>query len=197
MNKIDLTKQVIQFHEGEIMQKINSEVKEELCDGVTKKLQSELNNLLPMSKHRNKFKKHKIFSFKSKVTKNQKILGCFKSVELLAASGKSLVCWFSQPINFGGAGFILDIRKIIGSNNEVDLYLLPNEKKTDKIEKSLKSYAGKNIDITITNNGSKILEANIYVDEKAQAAEGNGKIFTEQKNKDITGKLSIDILSVR
>jgi len=99
-NKIDITNQVIQFHEGEIIKKINSEAKEELYNGITKNLQSELNNLLPRSKHKSKFKEHKIISFNPKLTKQPERLNYFKSVELLAASGKSLEHWFSQPINF-------------------------------------------------------------------------------------------------
>jgi hypothetical protein len=113
-------------------------------------------------------------------------------VELLAASGSSLGSWFSQPIRFDGAGFILDIRKVIGSDNEVDVSLFPIKEDAEKIKETLLPYVGSTIDIVISNDGVGLLSATIYVDNTG-SAEGNGVLSDRFEQSEVNGKLSVNV----
>jgi len=110
------------------------------------------------------------------IDKTKQYSKCLGQVTLLAATSSKTAEWFSQPLNFGSAGFILDIRRIIGKETEVDVYLIPNENKKRDMQKSLQQYAGLNLDIMVTSENETILDASIYVDELALTAYGQGQI---------------------
>jgi hypothetical protein len=176
MKPIDITEQIIKMHEEDVIQQMITDTQEELASDIPSDLQKELDSCL------------------SKAKENNIIAFPFAETELLAASGKSLADWFSQPMNFGGAGFILDVRRVLGSKNEVDLYLKPNEKDNSKMKSSLLSYLGKSLTIDVNNNGTSLLNATLYVDESGCIAEGSGYLITESDSKNIKGKISINII---
>ena len=190
MNIEDITKQILEMHEEEEMQNLMEEVRKEFKHGIPEQLQSELNALLAKAKANKK--SDNVIAFKPK-----KIHSFFKplaATELLAAAGQSLGDWFSQPMNFGGAGFILDVRRVIGTENEVDLYLTPTHPDTENMKKTLEAYIGQSIHIVISNNDVQLLDANLYIDESGNAAEGSGHLIDTDNAQNIKGKISIDIV---
>ena len=166
MKKVDITQQIVKMHEEGIMQALEEEVKTELSVEAPNELQSELDSLLVIVKSLKKPSKTNIVSLKTLKNQNSQILESFESAELLAAAGQSLGEWFSTPISFSNEGFIVDIRKVIGMKDEVDIYLSPLQNKIEKVERGLINYAGHNIDIIISNKGVTLLSASLYVDEK-------------------------------
>ena len=124
MKPIDITKQILAMHEDEVMNNMLEEVKNELKGTIPSDIQTTLDACMQKLSNEGNVTPSNVVSFKPKSTPS---IISFAETELLAASGQSLGDWFSQPMNFGGAGFILDVRKVIGSDNEVDLYLNPNQ----------------------------------------------------------------------
>jgi hypothetical protein len=192
MKPIDITDQILKMHEEEVIQQMITDTQEELAIDIPSDLQKELDLCLSKTKISENPSTDNVVSFKPK--ENNIVAFPFAETELLAASGKSLADWFSQPMNFGGAGFVLDVRRVLGSDNEVDLYLTPNEKDNSKMKSSLLSYLGKSLTIDVNNNGTSLLNATLYVDESGCNAEGSGYLITESDSKDIKGKISINIL---
>ena len=94
---------------------------------------------------------------------------------------------------FESAGFFLDIRRIIGSDSDVDLYFRSNGSSVGEMSLLLDKYANRELILEIKNNERLILEALIYVDELAMAAEGNGKLVPVNQDNDISGNVSINI----
>lgn len=192
MKPIDITDQILKMHEEEVIQQMIIDTQEELASDIPSDLQKVLDSCLSKAKMSESQSKDNVISIKPK--ENNIVAFPFAETELLAASGKSLADWFSQPMNFGGAGFLLDVRRVLGSDNEVDLYLTPNEKDNSKMKSSLLSYLGKSLTIDVINNGTSLLNATLYVDESGCNAEGSGYLNTDSDSKDIKGKISINIL---
>ena len=192
MKYIDITKQILDLHEEDIFKQMINDVEKELDEGVSESLQSEIDLCIRRINNEQIAISENVVSFKPKGN-NTKSLP-FAETELLAASGKSLADWFSQPMSFGGAGFILDVRRVLGSDNEVDLYLSPNQPESTKMKESLLSYLGKSLSIDVMNNGESLLNATLYVDESGTTAEGSGYLIIENNKSGIKGKISINIL---
>ena len=165
MKKTDITREVLNMHEERLKLK---------ADQVAKKQPNNVVSFLPKKLH--------------------KELYTFGETELLAASGKSLADWFSQPINFGGAGFILDIRKVFGTENEVDIYLKPNQNNDEEMRESLGSCIGQSIQVVVSNNQITLLDAILYIDESGTAAEGSGHLIVQSNETVVKGKISISIV---
>jgi len=174
MKPIDITEQILQMHEEEVIQQMITDTQEELASDIPSDLQKELD--LCLSKATNN-----IVAFP---------IAAFAETELLAASGTLLADWFSQPINFAGVGFILDIRRVIGTKDEIDLYLSPTD--SEKMSASFDIYKGKSLKLTITNNGNPLLTAELYIDDTGQEAEGSGQLI-DLDAAPVQGKISIDI----
>ncbi|MBA6304915.1 hypothetical protein [Colwellia sp. MB02u-14] len=192
MKPIDITDQILKMHEEEVIQQMITDTQEELASDIPSDLQKELDLCLSKANMSERKSTDHVISFTPK--ENNIVAFPFAETELLAASGKSLADWFAQPMNFGGAGFVLDVRRVLGSDNEVDLYLTPNEKDNSKMKSSLLSYLGKSLTIDVNNNGASLLNATLYVDESGCNAEGSGYLSTDSDSKDIKGKISINIL---
>lgn len=107
----------------------------------------------------------------------------------------SLISRITQPINFIGAGYVIDFRRILGSNNQVSIFISSNEESPDKIINTLGLFAGESIEIVVKNNQLKIFEAAIFVEKSATKAEGIGTLFEQKSKKNIIQdkKLSFDI----
>ena len=187
MKQEDITKQIIALHEEDILNQIMSDVNSELKKGIPALLQKEVNTFLNKINNEKLTKSENVVSFKPKSKLSTNI---FAETELLAASSLSLADWFSQPLSFGGAGFILDIRQVFGTENEVDLYLLPID--SDKMSASFESYKGKLLQLTIKNNDKPLLIAELYVDDTGQEVEGSGHLI-QQGQTSVHGKITIDI----
>ena len=187
MKPIDITKQVLAMHEDEVMNNMLEEVKNELKDTIPSDIQATLDACMQKLSNEGDVTPSNVVSFKPKSTPSTI---SFAETELLAASGKSLADWFSQPINFAGVGFILDIRRVIGTKDEIDLYLSPTD--SEKMSASFDVYKGKSLKLTITNNGNPLLTAELYIDTTGQEAEGSGQLIALDAAP-VQGKISIDI----
>ena len=192
MKKNDITREVRQMYEEELMLKAIKEVKNELKDGIPDDLQQELSQLLSKCAEPVTKQPDNVVSFSPKNSPGK--LYTFGETELLAAAGQSLADWFSQPMSFGGAGFMLDVRKIIGTENEVDIYLKPNENNVQEMKQSLGDYLGQSIRIIVSNNQNTLLDAVLYIDETGTAAEGSGTLIKQSKETAIKGNISISIV---
>jgi hypothetical protein len=195
MKKIEITSSILKIHEEKIMHALVKEVAEELRDGVSENLQIELNDLLARGNPEHEHSKDNVLSFQPKSSYQQSVTRRFDSVELLAAAGLVTETWFSTSISFGEEGFSLDIRRVIDTECEVDLYLSSTLSNADTMAKSLSDYKNKDISILISNNGVQLLEATIYVDGSGTAAEGSGRLLNVDIYKDVKGKLSLDVIT--
>lgn len=190
MKPKDITQQIVALHEEDTLNQMMSDVHAELKEGVPLSLQQEIDTCLNKLNNKEVTNSVNVVSFKPK---SKPVTNSFAETELLAASGQSLADWFSQPLSFSGAGFTLDIRKVMGTNDEIDLYLIPNQGDDSKMKKSLSSYLGKSLNICISNDGVNLLTAIIYVDESGLEAEGSGRL-NKLDNSVIKGKVSIEII---
>lgn len=98
-------------------------------------------------------------------------------VKLLAAAGQNLGEWFSQPLFFTSAGFMIDVRRIKGNSHEVDVYFKAIDGKNELMESLFDAFKGQTIKVTFSVNGVSLLSADIYVDNTAQLAEGSGVVY--------------------
>jgi hypothetical protein len=187
MKPIDITKQILAMHEDEVMNNMLEEVKNELKDTIPSDIQATLDACMQKLSNEGDVTPSNVVSFKPKSTPSTI---SFAETELLAASGTSLADWFSQPINFAGVGFILDIRRVFGTKDEIDLYLSPTD--SEKMSASFDIYKGKSLKLTITNNGNPLLTAELYIDDTGQEAEGSGQLV-DLDAAPVKGKISIDI----
>lgn len=187
MKPIDITKQILAMHEDEVMNNMLEEVKNELKDTIPSDIQATLDACMRKLSNEGDVTPSNVLSFKPKSTPS---IISFAETELLAASGKSLADWFSQPINFAGVGFILDIRRVFGTKDEIDLYLSPTD--SERMSASFDVYKGKSLKLTITNNDKPLLTAELYIDDTGQEAEGSGQLI-DLDGTPVQGKISIDI----
>ena len=128
----------------------------------------------------------------SKLKEKLNALICIANVELLSTSKDTMMSWYSHLINFESAGFLLDIRRVIGTDSDVDLYFIPNGSSRAGMALLLEKYSGMELILEVRNNERLILEALIYVDKSAVAAEGNGRLVQINQN-DMSGNISINI----
>lgn len=179
MNNNDLTRDIKALYEKQINQEIFQEAQVELERTGLANLVSEVDLILT------KFKQEKIIQFPSQVRN-------FASTTLMAAAGQSLGNWFDHPIAFPSSGFLIDIRKIQGTSSEADIYIEPLDQDAIAMKRTFSSYKGKNLNIQFLINDRLVFDAEVYVDESGQAAEGIGKFFTITSEQG-QGRLSIDI----
>lgn len=181
MKTTDLTKTIQFLREKQIAQDIWHEANSELeRDGINDLMQ-DVKRLVAILNSKN----NNVISFPTKIT-------AFASTTLMAAAGKSVGNWFDHPILFPSEGFMVDIRKIQGTDSEADIYIQPINQDTESIEKVLSPFKLKTLNIQFSINGKLIFEAEVFVDDSGQKAEGSGQLF-DISTKDAQGKLSIDI----
>jgi hypothetical protein len=175
MSEKNITKEIKQLYLEDQVQKIAKEVKEELKNGAPQDLKDELSLLLEKCKS----PKGEIIEFPTKVATAYQSLA---TVELLAAGGKSVGDLVTQPLVCKREGFSVDIRRVLGSNNEVTLYFQPVDDGEHEMEEVFSPYKGKTITLDFIVNGAQLLNASIYVDESARQAEGTGVLFSAEVN---------------
>lgn len=183
MKKIDITNDIKKLYLAEQIDKISNELSEELKDGIPSELNNELEDLLKKCNQEST----NVLSFPTR--KFVKLA----EVELLAAASKNQSAdIISQPLIFMAEGFSVDIRKVIGSENNVTLYFEALETNENKMETLFKPYAGAVLDLELSMNGNCLLTASIYVDQSAKVAEGEGTVFNPEINFD-SSKIEINI----
>jgi len=193
MRNSDITKNIQLLYTEEVMNKLSLEVTKELASADKPALLGELSQLINKAQNAGLSKSDNVTAFKPRSILGNPVLNSFESVELLAAAGKSLNSWFSSPIAFIEFGFTMDIRKILGSETDIELYLSVISGKSDLMRSSLSEYAGKSVKIQVTDIDVVLLEAELYVDEQSKSAEGSG-ILTSANEVSVNGKLKLEIL---
>ena len=192
MSKVDITQEIARLHEERLMEEAIQEVKKELAEGVPIEVQREVNKLLSQIETPTSVDSDNVIAFAPKSARPQSYT--IGETELLAAAGPTLADWFAQPISLGGAGFVLDVRRVIGSVDEVDIYLNPNNDSSEQMQKTLRDFVGKTIRLIVSNNQEQLLDAILYIDEAGNAAEGSGKLVERKGDMSIKGKISISII---
>lgn len=118
------------------------------------------------------------------------------STDLMAAAPKDgLAEWLAQNIFIKSAGFELDIRRVLGSDNEVDVYIHPKGDDPSLIEKTLSPFKGKTIQVRFSVDDIEVLMAEIYVDENGSSAEGSGYL-TSSEPQNLLGQLNIEVIEI-
>lgn len=181
MSKENITQLIKQIHEEEVNQRLVEDVLKESEKGFSEEIMSEVQSLLKKANASN------VIAFPKRTVQ----LG---QTELMAASKKdNLGEWFAQRIVFKSSGMEIDVRKVIGTDNEVDVYIQSNSDDYQLIEKSLLPFKDKTLQVRFSVNGKELLHADIYVDESGHSAEGSGHL--QQINEsDIHGKLDVEII---
>jgi hypothetical protein len=113
-------------------------------------------------------------------------------VKLLAAAGQNLGEWFSQPLLFTSAGFMIDVRRIKGKSHDVDVYFKAIDGKNGLMESLFDVFKDKSIKVTFSVNGVNLLSADVYVDNTAHQAEGSGVVFDNDVDLS-SGNLEINV----
>lgn len=185
INEINITQAVKKLYEEEQMRMLVEEVLDDTKNGASHSLLAEVKAL--MSKAQKK-PADNVIPFPVNRVHRHKI----GQIQLLAAAGQNLGSWYQQPLLFASAGFSVDVRKVIGSANEVDVYLQAINKPTDIVESFFNMFSGKSVTLTFTLNGQILLEANIYVDGQDQRAEGSGHVY-HAADWDAHGSLEVDV----
>lgn len=184
MSEEKITQLIRQIHEEKVYQDFVGQVLEETKLGVSKSLNQKVSNLLEFSE--NQISK-KVIPFA-----RTKPLSLGKTT-LLAAAGENVGNWFEHPLVFPSSGMVVDIRRIVGSEDEVDLYIQSNSDDESVIQQSLSPFKSKSLSIRLTLSGEIMLDANIYIDESACFAEGQGKLVNIEKN-DLSGDIDFEVI---
>jgi len=185
ITEINITQAVKQLYEQEQMRMLVNEVLNETKEGASGALLAEVKALMSKA---NKKSAGNVIPFPIDRINRHKI----GQIQLLAAAGQNLGSWYQQPLLFASAGFSVDVRKVIGSDNEVDVYLQAVNETTDIVESFFTLFAGKSVKLTFTLNGQILLEANIYVDGQDQRAEGSGPVYQAEVS-GTHGSLEVDV----
>ena len=182
MTKINITCLVKTIHEQEVNRKLLAEVRQELENSISGELLNEVSFLV-----------NKVESAKFNVTAFPSQTIPVGETSLMAASGKVLGTWFAQPIIFSANGFVVDIRKVLGSDNDVDVYIYSNSSDEKLIEKALLPFKDQSLKVRFSINEKEFLNAEIYVDDTGHAAEGSGHLKSVG-SEDIHGTLNFEVI---
>lgn len=182
MSEKDITSLIKAIHEQETHKAILAEVNKELEQGIPDELMSEVEALIA-----------KVESSKSNVVAFLKKTISLGETDLMAASSQNIGEWFAQPIVFAASGFIVDIRKILGSEDDVDVYIYPNGADEQLIEKTLLPFKDQSLKVKFSINEKEFLNAEIYVDDTGHAAEGSGHLKSVSPE-DVHGTLNFEVI---
>lgn len=166
MKYIDITEEVFQLYDAEEADKLAQEVKQEMEKGDHHRLNNKLAHLLSMVQQPSA----QVVKFPATMqAANEPLM----TTELMAASGQELGNWFDQPIRF--SSLELDVRRIIGTDNEVSVFITSNG--GESVKTPLEKYKGKMLKVDLTVNNTDLLTAVIYVDDEGFSAEGEGQLI--------------------
>lgn len=118
---------------------------------------------------------------------------CIAQTNLLAAAGQKLSDWFAEPLVFAGTGMVVDIRKVLDSPKDVDVYIHSIDSDTNLIAQCLLPYRGSTRQFRLSINGKEIMCAEMYIDDSGELAEGSGTL-REIDEKVLHGEVHLDII---
>ncbi len=174
MKKVNLTRQIKELELSAIMEELEVEVLEELATGDFAQLKAEFSSLINRANNG-------IHENVVALAARKRPHVSFDSVQMLAAAGLEPHEWYSAPIKFPEYGFLLEIRKVLGSESEVDITLTVDEAHPGRMQRVLSAYQDKSLSILIENNQTELLEGEIYIDSTGEAASGNGKLLNQSR----------------
>lgn len=184
MSKEKFTQLIRQIHEEKVYMDFAKQVEEVTKASVSNSLVQKVSNLIKTAES---IENKKIIQFP---TKKPFFLG---RTTLLAAAGERLGTWFEHPLVFHSSGMVVDIRRIVGSEDEVDLYIKSNSQDESVIQQSLSSFKNKSLTVRMTLAGKIILDARIYIDDSACFAEGHGRLINIEKT-DLSGDIDFEVI---
>jgi hypothetical protein len=187
MKKVNLTHQIRELQLNAIMEKLEVEVLEELATGDLGQLKAELSSLFNGTNNR-------IHENVVSLAARKRPQVSFESVQLLAAAGLESHDWYSTPIRFFEYGFNLEIRKILGYENEVEITLVEDDASEGTMAASLSAFKDKSVNIVIQSNQIDLLEGEIYIDSEGKAASGQGRLVNHDKELVVKNSLTLSIL---
>ncbi|WP_010178679.1 hypothetical protein [Glaciecola sp. HTCC2999] len=175
----NLTKLIKMVHEDEINKSLVQEVLNETELSID-------NNLIELVHTLVKRANSNILSFPKKSIS-------IAQSQLMAAAGQNLGNWFDYPLIFASSGIMVDIRKVLSSKDEVDVYIQAYGEDKKQIHDILLPFKNKNLQVRLTVEGQEVLKADIYVDESATAAEGTGLLLSFE-DKELHGVIDFQII---
>ncbi|MEA3587647.1 hypothetical protein J6I75_04720 [Pseudidiomarina sp. 1APP75-27a] len=101
---------------------------------------------------------------------------------LMAAAGQHLSDWFSQPIIFEALGMYVDIRKIINSASQVEVFAQAIDGKSETMSAVFAPYANSELTFELRLNGHSVLRAEIFVNQDATRIEGEGELLDTESS---------------
>lgn len=184
-NEINITQVVKKRYEEDQIRTLVNEVLDETKDGASDALLTEVKALMSRA---NKKPQNNIIAFPVDRINRHKI----GQIQLLAAAGQNLGSWYQQPLLFASAGFSVDVRKVVGSDNDVDVYLQALNETNEIVDSFFNIFSGKSVKLSFILNGQILLEANIYVDGQDHRAEGTGQVY-QADIADTHGNLEVEV----
>lgn len=180
MSNENITQLIRQIHEEEVNKQLVEDVLKESEKGFSEEIMSEVQSLLKKARQNN------VIPFPSRKIR-------LAQTELTAAGGQELGTWFEHPIIFESVGMVVDVRKVFGSDDKVNVYVHPNGDDSSIIEKSLLPFKDKTLQVRLSIDGIELLQAEIYVDETGHNAEGSGHIQSVEESS-VHGDIDLDII---
>jgi len=202
-NTIDITEKIIDLYEQDLMDEIQYKVVNEKYDGDKESLKKRINQFMVLVENKkNKSPKTTPINFsdikENIVNKVSEFVPLFGEFELLAAASEepSNLKWYEHIITIGAVdgegGFSLEINTRGQDSNEVKITISPQSGSESLLQKILEPYADQEINISISNNGTPLLSAEMYVSPEADEAEGDGIIIDNSQSSE--GKFKIDLI---
>ena len=180
MSKENITQLIKQIHEEEVNKQLVEDVLLESEKGFSEEIMSEVQSLLK------KANKSNVVAFPDRKIR-------LAQTQLTAAGGQELGAWFEHPIIFESTGMVVDVRKVFGKDDKVNVYVHPNGDDSSLIEKSLLPFKDKTLQVRLSIDGIELLQAEIYVDDTGSNAEGSGYIQSA-KERNVHGDIDLDII---
>jgi len=200
---IDVTEQIIGLYEQDLIDNIRNKIDNDVYIGDEINLQRKVDQFMDfIEKDQNKSPKITPINFRDIqekiVNKISEFIPLFGEFELLAAASEepSNLKWYEHIITIGAVdgegGFSLEINTRGKDSNEVKITISPQSGSEALLQKILAPYADQEIHISISNNGTSLLSAEMYVSPEADEAEGDGIIIDNSQPSE--GKFKIDLI---
>lgn len=178
MNRKNITKEIMELHQKQIIDEISREVEEELKDGIPDELLTQADKLIKMVQDRkDKDKKVMPVNFgKDKAPEFQAANDMNFEIELLAAAGKeSKLKWYEGVLHLLNWG-MLELSPRDNDLNDVRVVITPSSDGKDQFKDIFERYSGQDVKLMLDFGDDVYIEAELYVYPELTSVEGDGVI---------------------
>ncbi len=178
MNRKNITKDIMELHQKQLVDEISREVEEELKDGIPEELLTQADNLIKMVQDRkNKEKKVIPVDFgKEKAPEFQAANDMFFEIELKAAgSAESKLKWYEGILPLLNWG-MLELSPRDNDLNDVRVAITPNSDGKDQFKDIFERYSGQEVRLMLDFGDDVYIEAELSVSKNLTSVEGDGVI---------------------